>query len=137
MQLTAEITLAVIGPYVLTFGSSKYAEECKNIYERYVKTSRGDIFLEEPENNLFPPSQSRLVDWLLKLTEGEHGSNFFVATHSPYMMNAFLEKEPHDFKLFFVKREGKQSIVVTASESDVQEIYDDGIDVFYNIESYT
>jgi hypothetical protein len=52
-------------------------------------------------------------------------------------MTAFLERELKDFRLFFEKKKGKKSTVVTASETDVQEIYDDGIDVFYNIESYT
>ena len=79
--------------------------------------------MEEPENNLFPPTQVRLVEWLLKFTEGDHGATLFVATHSPYMMTAFLEKELKDFKLFFEKKEGNRSTVVTASD--------------YNIESYT
>lgn len=112
-------------------------EHILEVYNRYFKTHHAEIFLEEPENNLFPPTQSRLVDWLLKKTEGEHGACLFVATHSPYMMTAFLERELNDFRLFFEKKEGHQSTVVTASEAEVQEIYDDGIDVFYNIESYT
>lgn len=136
-QVSASFTIANIGPFLLDFSNQKYADECKEIYDRYVKTHHADIFLEEPENNLFPPTQVRLVDWLLKLTEGEHGACLFVATHSPYMMTAFLERELKDFKLFFEKKNGKKSTVVTASKSDVQEIYDDGIDVFYNIESYT
>ena len=136
-QISASIVLAHIGPYVMPFGAREYADECRTIYERYVKSAHGDIFLEEPENNLFPPTQSRLVDWLLKLTEGEHASTLFIATHSPYMMTAFLEKELEDFKLFLEKKDGKKSVVVTATADDVQEIYDDGIDVFYNIESYT
>ena len=60
-----------------------------------------------------------------------------MATHSPYMMTAFLEKELKDFHLFLEKKDGKRSTVVTATDAEVQEIYDDGIDVFYNIESYT
>ena len=52
-------------------------------------------------------------------------------------MMSFLENELTDFKLFFERKEGHLSTVVTASEEDVQEIYDNGIDVFYNIESYT
>ena len=48
-----------------------------------------------------------------------------------------MEKDLKDFHLFLEKKEGKLSTVVTASEKDVQEIYDDGIDVYYNIESYT
>ena len=133
----ASSTMAHIGPFLLHFKNEKYADECREIFDRYVNTHHAEIFLEEPENNLFPPTQSRLVDWLIKKTVGEHGACLFVATHSPYMMTAFLEKELKDFRLFLEKKEGKLSTVVTASEKDVQEIYDDGIDVFYNIESYT
>ncbi len=131
------ISLANIGGRLLSFTNLDAANECKTIYNRYIKTNHSEIFLEEPENNLFPPTQSRLVDWLLKLTNGNHASNLFVATHSPYMMTAFLEKELKDFRLFLEKKEGNKSIVVTASNAEVQEIYDDGIDLFYNIESYT
>ena len=133
----ASIAIAAVGPYLLHFTNMDYAKECSSIYERYINTDHAEIFLEEPENNLFPPTQARLVDWLLKLTQGEHGSNLFVATHSPYMMDSFLERDIKDLKLFFEKKEGKKSKVVTASAEDVLEIYDDGIDVFYNIESYT
>lgn len=70
------------------------------------------------------------------MTEGEHGACLFVATHSPYMITAFLERELTDFQLFLEKKVGRKSVVVTASKEDVQEIYDDGIDVFYNMESY-
>ena len=136
-EVLASFTLAVIGPYMLEFSKRQYADECKKIYERYVNTHHAEIFLEEPENNLFPPTQVRLVDWLLNKTEGDNGACLFVATHSPYMMIAFLERELKDFKLFFEKKEGNKTTVVTATESDVQEIYDDGVDVFYNIESYT
>ena len=136
-QVSASFTLAAIGPYLLEFSSQRLADDCKRIYERYVNTHHAEVFLEEPENNLFPPTQVRLADWLLNLTEGDNGACLFVATHSPYIMTAFLERELSDFKLFFEKKVGKKSVVVTATGSDVQEIYDDGIDVFYNIESYT
>lgn len=135
-QLSASLTVAAIGPYMLHFSTQEYADQCRGIYERYVNTHHADVFLEEPENNLFPPTQSRLVDWLLKMTEGEHGACLFVATHSPYMITAFLERELTDFQLFLEKKVGRKSVVVTASKEDVQEIYDDGIDVFYNMESY-
>lgn len=136
-QVKGTVRIVKVGPYQLPFTNQKDADKCNEIYMRYTKTHHAEIFLEEPENNLFPPTQVRLVDWLLKLTEGDNGACLFVATHSPYMMTAFLERELKDFKLFFEKKDGKKSTVVTASESDVQEIYDDGIDVFYNIESYT
>ena len=137
VEVSASITFGKIGPYIMQFSNKEYADECKMIYERYIKTNHVEIFLEEPENNLFPPTQSRLVHWLQELTQGDHGANLFIATHSPYVMTSFLEKEPKDFKLFFERKDGHYSTVVTASDEDVQEIYDNGIDVFYNIESYT
>jgi len=137
LQVSASFALGKIGPYLFTFANKRYADECRMIYERYIKTNHAEIFLEEPENNLFPPTQSRLVNWLLELTKGDHGANIFIATHSPYVMTSFLEKEPKEFKLFFERKDGHYSTVVTASDEDVQEIYDNGIDVFYNIESYT
>lgn len=136
-QVTVTVKFDYVGPYLLPFTNQKDAEKCNEIYKRYTKTHHAEVFLEEPENNLFPPTQVRLVDWLLKMTEGENGAGLFVATHSPYMMTAFLERELEDFRLFFEKKEGYKSTIVTATDEDVQEIYDDGIDVFYNIESYT
>ena len=134
---TVSKPFSFVGPYLLPFSNQRDADKCNEIYKRFTKTHHAEIFLEEPENNLFPPTQVRLVDWLLKMTEGENGACLFVATHSPYMMTAFLEKELKNFRLFFEKKEGNKSTIVTATEEDVQEIYDDGIDVFYNIESYT
>lgn len=136
-SLKASITIAHIGPYLLQFSNQEYADECRDLFQRYVNTDHADVFLEEPENNLFPPTQARLVDWLMDMSQGEHGSNLFIATHSPYIMTAFLERDLKDFKLFIERCVGGKSIVKTASEEDVQEIYDDGIDLFYNIESYT
>ncbi len=129
-------TIATIGKYSAYFKNQQDAEECRRIYERYTQTDHCELFLEEPENNLFPPTQSCLVDWLINLVTKESDS-IFIATHSPYIMTAFLERELKEFKLFFEKRVSRKSIIVTASEADIQEIYDDGIDVFYNIESYT
>lgn len=136
-SLKASITIAHIGPYLLQFSNQEYADECRDLFQRYVNTNHTDVFLEEPENNLFPPTQARLVDWLLEMSQGENGSNLFIATHSPYIMTTFLERDLKDFKLFIESSNGGKSVVKTASEEDVQEIYDDGIDVFYNIESYT
>lgn len=135
--ISSSITVAAIGPYLLHFENKEYADECRRIFERYANTDHSELFIEEPENNLFPPTQARLVNWLLNLVKGENASTLFVATHSPYMMTAFLERELPDFRLFFEKKEGNRSSVVTASAEEIQEIYDDGIDVFYNIESYT
>lgn len=110
-------------------------EDKKEVYSNYVHTHHCDIFLEEPEANLFPPTQSNLVEWLLSLTRCEQPNNLFVATHSPYILNAFLEKQDDDINLFFTNYQEGQVLVRSATEDNMQEIYDYGVDAFFNIET--
>ena len=110
-------------------------EDKKDIYTNYVHTHHCDIFLEEPEANLFPPTQSNLVEWLLNKTKGDHSSNLFVATHSPYVLNAFIEKQDLDMSLLYPRATAGLMMVKAATEQDFQDIYDYGVDVFFNIET--
>ncbi len=107
----------------------------KDVYSNYVQTHHCDIFLEEPEANLFPPTQSNLVEWLLNKTKGDHPSNLFVATHSPYILNAFMEKQDIDMSLLYTRSTGELMVVKAATEQDFQDIYDYGVDVFFNTET--
>lgn len=110
-------------------------EDKKDVYTNYVHTHHCDIFLEEPEANLFPPTQSNLVEWLLNKTKGDHSSNLFIATHSPYMLNAFMEKPDIDMALLYTRATDGLMMVKVATEQDFQDIYDYGVDVFFNIET--
>ena len=109
--------------------------EIDKIYSRYIYINHCDIFLEEPEANLFPPTQSNLVEWLLDMTKEEQPSNLFIATHSPYILNAFMEKQDIDMTLLYTRTTEGQTIVKTATEQDFQDIYDYGVDAFFNIET--
>lgn len=110
-------------------------EDKKDIYSNFVHTHHCEIFLEEPEANLFPPTQSCLVEWLLDMTKGEQLSNLFIATHSPYILNAFLEKTDIDMSLFYTRTDSKLISVKSTTEEDIQAIYDYGVDAFFNIET--
>jgi predicted ATPase len=115
---------------------AKLDEEDKtDVYTNYVHTHHCDIFLEEPEANLFPPTQSNLVEWLLNKTKGDHSSNLFIATHSPYILNAFMEKPDIDMALLYTRATDGLMMVKVATEQDFQDIYDYGVDVFFNIET--
>ena len=110
-------------------------EDKKDVYTNYVHTHHCDIFLEEPEANLFPPTQSNLVEWLLNKTKGDHSSNLFIATHSPYILNVFMEKPDIDMALLYTRATDGLMMVKVATEQDFQDIYDYGVDVFFNIET--
>ena len=73
-----------IGMGKRAFRTSKEYKECKELYESYTKTWRSDIYLEEPEQNLFPKTQVKLVYELL-INSKKHKDSIFIATHSPYI----------------------------------------------------
>ena len=111
-------------------------EDKKDVFTNYVHTHHCDIFLEEPEANLFPPTQANLVEWLLTKTEGKHPNSLFIATHSPYILNAFIEKQEIDMTLLYTKTTDDGFMTVkSAIEEDIQAIYDFGVDAFFNIET--
>lgn len=123
--------------YSLPFTSKQLADEYLRTYNRYSQTDHIEVFLEEPENNLFPSTQCQLVDRIVDSVYRKRNSSCFVATHSPYVLNHFLEKQLADFRFFFTHREADGRFSVhTASDEDVQEIYDYGVDMFFSSENY-
>jgi len=97
--------------------------------DNYVYTDHCDIFLEEPEVNLFPVAQCDLVSWLFDKVLENQRHNLFIATHSPYILTAFLERN-YDLNLFLINEQPSGVIIDTASDEDIQRIYDHGIDAF-------
>lgn len=93
-----------------------------------------EVFLEEPEENLFPPTQQILMRTLLNLIKRQQGNTLFISTHSPYVLDILLEREHYDFGLFYIRASESGSVVKTASETDVQDMFEDGVDAFFNIE---
>ena len=70
-------------------GVSIASDDLNYIVENFTKYNHSDIYLEEPEENLFPETQRDLVNWLAEIVNGERNHSLFIATHSPYIMSAF------------------------------------------------
>ncbi len=45
-----------------------------------------NIYLEEPEMNLFPNTQAELMGWMIEQINHNTNHSLFVATHSPYIL---------------------------------------------------
>ena len=71
---------------------------------------------------------------LLGLFENQKENMLFISTHSPYILDVLLEREEYDFGLFYVQSSENGSVVKTATEEDVQDMFEDGVDAFFNIE---
>ena len=63
----------------------------------------------------------------------------FIATHSPYVLNQLIKASPEGLNVFFTypyNEKDKTYGVRHLSNEEVQEMYDNGVDVFFNFELY-
>lgn len=124
--------------YDYSFSNREEAERFRALYNRYINVEHSEIFLEEPENNLFPPTQCKFINWLLDAIQ-EHDDILFIATHSPYILNQLIKIAPKDMNVLFTYRSGdaeRMYSVKQLTEDEVREIYDNGVDMFFNFELY-
>ncbi len=103
-----------------------------------LRTDHAEIFLEEPESNLFPPTQFQLMDWIVEMQQYQGQNNFFfIATHSPYVLNHLLQTKLKNFRLFLTcSSPDGECCVKTADEETLMDIYDNGSDAFFNFEAF-
>jgi len=102
-------------------------------YKAAVKSNKTSILLfEEPEAHMFPPYiRGFTTDVIFDKT-----NQFFINTHSPYVLDAFAEDAPGDLAIFLVYYENGETKVKLLSEENMAEIREYGVDLFYNLESY-
>lgn len=124
--------------YDYNFVSKEEAERFSSMYRKYINVDHSEIFLEEPEDNLFPPTQCKFVNWLLDAIE-QHNDMLFIATHSPYVLNQLIKVSPEGMNVLFTypSNDAERSYCVRQlSEEEIHEIYDNGVDMFFNFELY-
>lgn len=127
----------IIHPYggrLYMFSTSDDGAAFDSVMNQYLLTHHCEVFLEEPENNLFPTTQMSLARWLYEKTLGDRTNTLFIATHSPYVLAALLEKNAGIGFFYTLEKDG-MATVRTATKDDCQAIYDYGVDAFFNIES--
>lgn len=90
------------------------------------------LLFEEPEAHSFPPYIVHITQQII------HSANnqFFLSTHSPYIVNDFLENARNDLSIFYVDYKNGQTIVRKLSNEEIHDIYQYGIDLFSNSENF-
>lgn len=120
------------------FQTQNAAMSFKKEVDGLLMTHHAEIFLEEPESNLFPTTQKHLVDWVAEQSKRKRYRPFFcIATHSPFVLTHILHEELEDFHLFITQNAGDGKFYVyEASEDDKQEIFDNDSDAFFNLDIF-
>ena len=91
------------------------------------------LIFEEPEAHSYPPYTSLLAD---RITKSET-NQFFITTHSPYLLQTIVENTPfNDLNVFITYFDHYQTKVKQLSHEEMRDIQDDSIDVFFNLDRY-
>jgi AAA15 family ATPase/GTPase len=91
------------------------------------------LLFEEPEAHCFPPYIAHFTQEVIH----SESNQFFIATHSPYVLNDFLERKLDELAVFFIDYQNGQTVINRLTDAELNEVYDYGIDVFFNYERFT
>jgi len=102
-------------------------------YKAAIQTNTDSVLIfEEPEAHMFPPYISKFTSEIW-----DNDSNqYFLATHSPFVLNDFMENAKEDLAIYVVDYKNGETIVKRLSDEDVHQAYQFGMDLFFNLESY-
>jgi AAA15 family ATPase/GTPase len=97
-----------------------------------VSNSNGILLFEEPEAHAFPPYMTHLTQEMIYKKDNQ----FFIATHSPFILNDLLENAQDELAVFNVNYEDRQTKIRQLSRSELHEVLQNGVDLFTNNETY-
>jgi AAA15 family ATPase/GTPase len=121
---------------MVSFPFSSIADTLQRVifFKAAIASNQNSILLfEEPEAHCFPPYIAHFTQDVLD----SETNQFFIATHSPYVLNDFLESQRDDVAIFMADFKEGQTVIYRLTDDEVNEVYNDGIDVFFNYERYT
>jgi predicted ATP-dependent endonuclease of OLD family len=121
---------------MISFPYSSIADTLQRIifFKTAIASNKNSILLfEEPEAHCFPPYIAHFTQDVLN----SETNQFFIATHSPYVLNDFLEYGRDDVAIFMADFKDGQTVIYRLTDDEVNEVYDYGIDVFFNYERFT
>ena len=122
------------------FQTQKDASRFENRSQRFLFTDHSELFLEEPEQNLFPPTQGQLIDWLYDMAyDSKHSNTLMMSTHSPYIFNALCKLRRKDMSFYVTHPDEETSDkfnVKQLSVEEIDEIYNSGTDLFFNYAAF-
>jgi hypothetical protein len=91
------------------------------------------LLFEEPEAHCYPPYISKFIKDVIF---DENQNQFFIATHSPYILNDLMENARQDLAVFFTNHDKGNTTVRVFNDDELHEAYQYGYDFFMNMEHF-
>jgi AAA15 family ATPase/GTPase len=122
---------------VRTLPYSSFADTLQRVifYKTAIASNKNSVLLfEEPEAHAFPPYIKNITQDIIEAKTNQ----FFIATHSPFVINDFLEYEHlrRETSIFLFDFKNDRTTVKRLTDDEMDEVYEYGEDLFFNIESF-
>jgi AAA15 family ATPase/GTPase len=122
-------------PAIFTMPYGSVADTLQRIifYKTAIASNTDAVLLfEEPEAHSFPPYIRDITQDMLAAKSNQ----FFITTHSPFVLNDFLENGRNELAVFVVGWKNGETIVKKLTSEQLYDVYQCGVDLFTNIETY-
>ncbi|MDR1723974.1 MAG: AAA family ATPase [Tannerella sp.] len=104
-------------------------------YKTAIASNTDSILLfEEPEAHAFPP----YIRTITADIAASRSNQFFIATHSPVIVNEFLEDAEirRELAVYIIDFRNGETTARHLTDAELEQCYADGIDLFFDIERY-
>lgn len=121
---------------MVSFPYSSIADTLQRVifFKTAIASNRNSILLfEEPEAHCFPPYITHIAREIID----SESNQFFIATHSPYILDTFLEKDRDDLAIYMADFKDGQTVVKRLTDAELNDVFEYGLDLFFNAELFT
>ncbi|MCA1759856.1 MAG: AAA family ATPase [Bacteroidales bacterium] len=102
-------------------------------YKTAIASNQNSVLIfEEPEAHAFPPYIVHITQEIIDAKSNQ----FILSTHSPYVLDYFLENARDELSIFMVDYKNGETVANKLSKEDMDDIYGYGIDLFTNYETF-
>lgn len=119
--------------FLIPFSSVADSLQRLIFFKAAIKSNTNSIItFEEPEAHTYPPYIAQIAQDIIEAKTNQ----FFITTHSPYVVSELLANAQDELAIFLVDFKDGETIANRLTDEQLQEVYDDGIDLFFNNELF-
>jgi AAA15 family ATPase/GTPase len=102
-------------------------------YSLALETNRDQVLVfDEPEAHSFPPYTKTLAE---RIALDDRGNQFFLTTHSPYMLDSLLSKTPaSELNVVMCRMENFETKAYALNQEQIDQIKEWSMDAFFNFD---
>jgi len=115
--------------YLVPFNSIADTLQRIMFYKTAIASNENAILtFEEPEAHSYPPYISKITTDIIH----SETNQYFITTHSPYVLNEFLENKKDELSIYLIDFKDGETTVKGLTEDEVNKVYQSGVDLFFN-----